>query len=1205
MEGKRYFIFVPLILLGLIIAGLYFFYRTQESHHRRAVEAQLKSIVNLKIDQILHFRDEEINHARVFVENPFTKRVLLEMVGNPEKETVRQVLNLFLALNGDLHYADIVLVDERGKVRFSLYGRSFTLPSEMMRTLKNAFYYKQPLLTDLYREAHFMEPHFDIVAPFFADGKGGKPVGAVIFTFAANNFLFPLIKTWPIPSETAETLLVRREKDHVLFLNEVRHQKNTALRLTIPLTREEVPAVMAALGKEGFVEGKDYRGVEVLAYLSKIPGMPWFIVAKVDKKEVLASQRILSLMMISLIVSLLFLLIAVSLALHQREKKRHYRALYREVEARRVSEERYRVTLLNIGDGVISTDATGNVEFINPVAEELTGWMQEEAIGRPLEEVFHIINEETRFPVENPIKRVLREGVVVGLANHTVLVARNGTEYPIADSGAPIRDEKGEITGVVLVFRDQTKERETTKTLRESERMLKLVLDTIPVMVYWEDGQGKLMGCNRAFAFRLGGKRPEELRGRDLSSLGWEEVKRVSLMEGGSAFGSEEILYVTPTGQQFWVKETRVPLEDEKGEIFGYLGVLDDITRRKESEEDVRVMAEMLDVAPNAITVVDFDGRILYGNAKAAEMHKYERWELMGMRVHELIAPRDATMVDKRISAAAEKGEVAFEAIHLCKDGTEIPFEVFVKKAYWKDKPVMLTIGTDISARKRQEEQLHLLASAIAHAGEIIIITNPEGEIQYVNPAFESTTGYRREEALGRKPNFLKSGEHDEDFYRQLWTTITSGQRWHGHFINKKKDGTLYEEEATITPVFDEKGDIVNFVAVKRDITHEREMERQFRQAQKMEAVGRLAGGIAHDFNNMLQAVFGRTEIAMARIGPDHPVKKDLEEILKVGKRSSNLVRQLLAFARKQTIKPKILDLTDTISGMLKMLRRLVGENIELIFMPGANVGKVKIDPSQIDQILANLVVNARDAIENVGKITIETENADLDRDYCEKHVGFIPGSYVVLSVSDDGCGMDKDMLNMIFEPFFTTKGPEEGSGLGLATVYGIVKQNNGFINVYSELGKGTTFKIYLPRVEGTPEEVPEEKREEALPVGTETILLVEDDEAIMNLGKAMLEFLGYKVLVANNPLQAIDLVKNYGGRIHLLITDVIMPEMNGKELAEELKSINPGLRCLFMSGYTTNVIAHHGVLEEGIHFLQKPFSIKELAEKVRETLRG
>ncbi|MDP3478123.1 MAG: PAS domain S-box protein [Desulfoprunum sp.] len=387
------------------------------------------------------------------------------------------------------------------------------------------------------------------------------------------------------------------------------------------------------------------------------------------------------------------------------------------------------------------------------------------------------------------------------------------------------------------------------------------------------------------------------------------------------------------------------------------------------------------------------------------------------------------------------------------------------------------------------------------------------------------------------------------------------------------------------------------------DITAQRRLEDQFIQAQKMESVGRLAGGVAHDYNNMLSVIIGHAEMALVKMNPFEPLYDNLQEILKAARRSTEVTRQLLAFARKQTIAPKVIDLNETVEGMLKMLRRLIGEDINLAWLPGRELWPIKMDPSQLDQILANLCVNARDAITGVGKITIETFTATLDKDYCNAHLGFVPGDFVLLAVSDDGCGMDKEIQAKVFDPFFTTKEVGRGTGLGLATVYGIVKQNNGFVNLYSEPGKGTTFKVFLPCHVSNTADSPEENTKE-IPLGHgETILVVEDEPAILNLSKAMLESLGYAVLTANTTGEAMQLAKAQAGKIDLLIIDVVMPEMNGRELADQLQSLFPDIKILFMSGYTADVIAHHGVLAEGVCFIQKPLFRQDLAAKVHEVL--
>ena len=424
--------------------------------------------------------------------------------------------------------------------------------------------------------------------------------------------------------------------------------------------------------------------------------------------------------------------------------------------------------------------------------------------------------------------------------------------------------------------------------------------------------------------------------------------------------------------------------------------------------------------------------------------------------------------------------------------------------------------------------------------------------------------------------------------------------------INKQGETRWVEINAVLIQ-WEGRPATLNFLT---DITHRKHAEEerdklqgQLVQAQKMESVGRLAGGVAHDFNNMLSVICGNADLALLDANPEDPVCKNLQEIRKAAERSTNIVRQLLAFARKQVVSPKVLYLNDTLEGMLKMLRRLIGEDIDLIWKPDTNLWLVSVDPSQIDQILANLCVNARDAISGVGKITIETHNVTLEEADSVEYGGVAPGEYVMLAVTDDGSGMDRETLDNIFEPFFTTKEVGKGTGLGLSTVYGIVKQNAGLINAYSEPGKGTTIRIYLPRHQG---KVDKEAGSEGteMPQGRgETVLIVEDEPPVLNLCKQILEHLGYDVLAIESPLEAVKMVREKNNKIHLLLTDLVMPKMSGEDLAKKIQEIRPEIKMLFMSGYTATSITSHGLLPEGMHFIEKPLVVRKVARKVREVL--
>ncbi len=547
----------------------------------------------------------------------------------------------------------------------------------------------------------------------------------------------------------------------------------------------------------------------------------------------------------------------------------------------------------------------------------------------------------------------------------------------------------------------------------------------------------------------------------------------------------------------------------------------------------------------------------------------------------------------------------------LIRDGKPLDFEEYSAAfGRWYHISASRTHGNsffvilrDISKRKRGEDELRKKSAVVEQSPSLVMITDLDGNIEYVNPRFTDVTGYSLDEVTGKNPRLLQSGETSLEEYRTLWGTITAGGIWDGEFHNRKKDGTLYWEHASISPLRDSSGAITNYIGIKEDITARKTLEAQFIQAQKMESVGRLAGGVAHDFNNMLQVINSYAEIAMLKTDSSQVTYKYLSQIREAAGRSTDLTRQLLAFARKQTVSPKVIDLNDSVSKMLKLLQRLIGDDIEIVWKPSPSSQQVRIDPSQIDQMLANLSINARDAISENGKLTIETENVVFDAAYCALHVGSRPGDYAMLAVSDNGSGMDKETLSHVFEPFFTTKGEGKGTGLGTATVFGIVKQNEGFINVYSEPGVGTTFRIYLPRFKAKGETLKAEAEQPALPRGTETVLVVEDEAGILELTRQLLEELGYRVLTASSPREAIRTYDERGNDIDLLISDVVMPDMNGRELVRRISATKAGVKYLFMSGYTADVIANQGVLDEGVNFIQKPFSIQQLAVRVREAL--
>jgi signal transduction histidine kinase/CheY-like chemotaxis protein len=518
--------------------------------------------------------------------------------------------------------------------------------------------------------------------------------------------------------------------------------------------------------------------------------------------------------------------------------------------------------------------------------------------------------------------------------------------------------------------------------------------------------------------------------------------------------------------------------------------------------------------------------------------------------------------------------------------------------------------GIDVDVTKQRDTEAKLRESEARNTAllnalpDIIFMLNGDGVFVDFHASSEARLLIPPDVFLGRSIREVLPGEIAENTISRIET------------VCRGRDATPFRYEANVaseTRYFESR--IVacsddRFLSIVRDITDLRRAEleqealqAQLRQAHKMESVGRLAGGVAHDFNNMLGVIIGHNEMAMEKTPPSSPVMADLREIQQSAERSAELTRQLLAFARRQSVSPRVLDLNKALDGMLNMLRRLIGEDITLDWLPGKDLWPVLVDPPQMSQMLANLCINARQALPGTGRITIATDNITLGPEFCALKPGSRPGDHVKLSVSDNGCGMDRETIAQVFEPFFTTRKQGQGTGLGLSTVYGIVKQSNGYIDVESEPGLGTTFRVYFPRSTTPAVDFLDEEFMPMAPGGHETIILVEDEKSILDMVATMLANLGYDVLSTSSPSEAVAIARRHRERIRLLITDVVMPELNGRDLAWNLKSIIPDLKCLFMSGYTSEVIAHQGVLEEGVHFIPKPFTSRGLAASVRKAL--
>ena len=625
-------------------------------------------------------------------------------------------------------------------------------------------------------------------------------------------------------------------------------------------------------------------------------------------------------------------------------------------------------------------------------------------------------------------------------------------------------------------------------------------------------------------------------------------------------------------------------------------------------EEVARFVHFALDHLPDPAFWIDANARFLYANEAACRSLGYSRQKLLSLSLHDIDPFFDHEVWPARWRQAQQEGSLVFETRYRTSDGKLIPVEITSNFVEFEGKGYAFTTARDITERKQAETALR---SAEEHYRElfenvkdVVFMLDHSGDIVGMNQAAESMFGHARDEALGMNFSRLVAMEQFSTL-QDLLAAFSSGkdlpELCSFEIIS---DGGRRIRFQFIPRIIRKDGQPVGLLGIGQDVTEQKELAEQLRQAQKFEAIGRFVGGVAHDFNNLLTAIIGYSDLLREAVGPDNKALEDLLAIKQAGERASSLISQLLAFSRRQAPHPEVIDLNVLIADTQKMLRRLIEADVQLVTAPCPEPVHIKADPGQIEQVIMNLAVNARDAMPNGGTLTIETAKVELEEEYCRKHLMVDPGPYAVLAVTDTGCGMDPDTQAHIFEPFFTTKDRGKGTGLGLSTVDGIVQQDGGAIQVHSELGKGTTFRIYLPRVEEPVCETESRAQPHASFRGSETILIVEDEELVRVMARSVLKMQGYKVLEASNGEEALWLLENHHDRIHLIIADVVMPQMGGAELVEKVVPFHPETRVLFVSGYADSAVLNPADLgKRGIPFLQKPFTPELLSSKVREVL--
>ena len=908
--------------------------------------------------------------------------------------------------------------------------------------------------------------------------------------------------------------------------------------------------------------------------------------------------------------------------------------------ALRESEENLDITLNSIGDAVIATDTNSKITRMNPVAEELTGWKLEETIGQPLTTVFHIVNANSREEIENPLEKVFLEGKVIGLANHTVLIARNGVEYQIADSGAPIHDRDGTIVGAILVFSDVTERYEKNLKLHQSEARLRLIADTVEDVFWitdWSDHRTifvssayeKIWGKNAQDLYNNPSDWADAIHQEDRQRA-WETFVR---MEEKDKY-NEEYRIIRPDGQTRWIHDRGFPIRDEKGQVDQAVGIAQDITERKQAEEVVRESVErfrgIVKSTSNGVAVYEAvddgdDFKFLDFNPAAEKIENTSRGDVIGKRVTEVFPGVEEFGLLDVFRRVWKTGQAENHPVTLYKDERITSWRK--NYVYRLSKGEIVAVYSDITEQKQAEETVRssreFLQTIIDSMPEAVMVINQDYSIALANRTIQEESG---EEDIAdnrltchwvshHRETPCQGDEHSCPL-EMVFKDKASVTVEHTHYDDA---GSEIIVEIVLAPIFDKKGEVVQIIESARNVTERKHLEkerlsleRQVQHAQKLESLGVLAGGIAHDFNNLLMAILGNADLALQTLSPHATARNNVQEIETASRRAADLAKQMLAYSGKGQFVIEAIDLNEFIKEMIHLIEISISKTAVLKFNYANNLTSIEGDATQIRQIILNLITNASEAIsDKSGVIAVSTGAMDCDRTYLNtanmayqsgRDTPLPEGLYVYIEVADTGCGMDRETIEKVFDPFFTTK--FTGRGLGMAAVSGIVRGHKGAIKIYSEVDKGTTFKILFPASEipavSTDKDRVEEDDEWC---GSGTVLIADDEETVRSVGKQMLELFGFNVLTASDGREAVDVFRKRADEITLVILDLTMPHLDGEQAFREIRRIQSDVKVLLSSGYNEQDATQRFTGKGLAGFLQKPYSVDSLKRKLREVL--
>ncbi|MCX7982306.1 MAG: PAS domain S-box protein [Syntrophales bacterium] len=1080
----RWLMFVVACETILILAGGVSFYFYQKNKVYEHVGSDLVAMARVKGQEISTWQETRIKDLQVITESPFFRGAALTLISKPDAVTAGKMKERFASYQRLRNYTDLLLIDKKGEVKFSLGEKEYLYPEEQEAVLK----------TLLNQETIFIETRDEKNHPIFTILSPLNNGGALAVRMNPRKILAPHFQREQDVSKTRYFILLSRKGEGVTILNEA---------------KEGVPSdvITKALGTEkGWFLGMGEDGRSILVAKAEVPSHPWLILAIVDEDEAVSEWHTESRLIFSIFIFLLLASVAVAAVFWQRNEKRHYRMHYRDLVSRLEAEERYRVTLRSIGEGVIVTDREAKIILMNEMAAKMTEWSEDEASGRHISEIFHITNEQTGEKIANPVERVLREGTVVGLANHTVLISRSGRVIPIADSGAPIRNSEGEIMGVVLVFRDQTEERKIQRTLHESELWFRTTFYSIGDGVITTDEKGYLRQMNPV-AEKLTGWTEEEAKGLEITEI-FNIVNEFSrakvenpvhrvLREGNVVGLANHTLLISRNGNEYPIADAGSPIKDEEDNILGTVLIFRDQTEERAAQDRLKRSEALL--------------RLIFHTSP------------------------DATSLNR------------------IEDG------VFVD----------------------------------------------------VNENFTSWTGYRREEVIGKTSLDLNLWADPKVFREFARLILKEGYCDNFESVFRLKDGSTTHGILSARIISIEG--IPHVLAVTRNIAdlkrleeEKRVLEERLHRGEKMEALGLLAGGVAHDLNNILGILVGYSELLLMKLNESDQLRDHVQNILKAGERAAAIVQDLLTMARRGLVVQEVTNLNHIITEQLKTpeMQRLLALNPHIQLQTDFDPDLLNIvgSPIHLAKSFTNLLMNAIEAMPEGGTVTIKTANCYLDRpvhgyDSIEK------GEYVLLSVSDTGEGIPQEDLSRIFEPFYTKKVMgRSGSGLGLAVVWGTVKDHRGYIDVESTPGRGTTFYVYIP-ASREPIRTEDCNTEEMYQRGQgERILVVDDVKEQRELAKEMLEKLNYRVETVSSGEEAVEYVKAHD--VDLIVLDMIMdPGIDGYETYRRIIELGKKPKAIIVSGYAeTERVRMAKQLGVGT-FVKKPYLLKRIGEAVRAEL--